>query len=378
MCVDQSYPREFSQEIADVVRRVHDLVPMMRVNAEVLDRDGGFPVLELNQLRSAEALSSVIPKRFGSPGIGFGTIGTIALFDLLRTLGRGNLAVGRIFEGHVNALKLIFLFGNEAQSRLATEDVRAGHLFAIWNAEQGDGVRLSNVPAAKLAGTKVFCSGAGYVTRALITASTSDGVRMLLIPMQPVARVGSSNLKLHGMRAAQTGVVPFDGVAVSAGSAIGEPGDYTREPTFSAGAWRTLAVILGGIDALMDETQRQLISRDRHKDPHQLSRMGRILIARESARLWIRRAACIAENDKRSTAAITGYVNLARTATESAALDVICLIQRTLGLAAFLQANPVERLMRDLATYLRQPAADEALTEAAAWFTEHPLPDGEQ
>jgi hypothetical protein len=34
--------------------------------------------------------------------------------------------------------------------------------------------------------------------------------------------------------------------------------------------------------------------------------------------------------------------------------------------------------MRDLATYLRQPAADEALTEAAAWFTEHPLPDGEQ
>jgi hypothetical protein len=106
--------------------------------------------------------------------------------------------------------------------------------------------------------------------------------------------------------------------------------------------------------------------------------MGLILIARESARLWIRRAACIAENDKQPTVAITGYVNLARTATESAALDAIRLIQRTLGLAAFLQANPVERLMRDLATYLRQPAADEALTEAAAWFTEHALPDGEQ
>jgi alkylation response protein AidB-like acyl-CoA dehydrogenase len=378
MSIDQPYPREFNLEIADVLRRVYDLVPLMRVNAEVLDREGGYPILELNQLRSADALSSVIPKRFGGPGIGFGTIGPIALFDLLRTLGRGNLAVGRIFEGHVNALKLIFLFGNETQSRLAAEDVRAGHLFAIWNSEQGDGVRLSNVPAATLAGTKVFCSGAGYVTRALITASTSDGVRMLLIPTLPGARVESSNIKLHGMRAAQTGVVRFDGVEVSAESAIGEPGDYTREPTFSAGAWRTLAVILGGIDALIDETQRQLVSRDRHKDPHQLSRMGLILIARESVRLWIRRAARIAENDKQPTAAITGYVNLARTATESAALDVIRLIQRMLGLAAFLQANPVERLMRDLATYLRQPAADEALTEAAAWFTEHPLPDGEQ
>lgn len=31
--------------------------------------------------------------------------------------------------------------------------------------------------------------------------------------------------------------------------------------------------------------------------------------------------------------------------------------------------------MRDLATYLRQPAPDETLTEAAAWFTTHPIPD---
>jgi hypothetical protein len=39
-------------------------------------------------------------------------------------------------------------------------------------------------------------------------------------------------------------------------------------------------------------------------------------------------------------------------------------------LAAFLEANPVERIMRDLGTYLRQPAPDEALTEAANWFIE--------
>jgi hypothetical protein len=31
--------------------------------------------------------------------------------------------------------------------------------------------------------------------------------------------------------------------------------------------------------------------------------------------------------------------------------------------------------MRDLATYLRQPNADEALTEAAAWFIEHEFPE---
>ena len=37
--------------------------------------------------------------------------------------------------------------------------------------------------------------------------------------------------------------------------------------------------------------------------------------------------------------------------------------------------NLVERLLRDLATYLRQPAPDETLTEAAAWFTANDLPD---
>ena len=81
-----------------------------------------------------------------------------------------------------------------------------------------------------------------------------------------------------------------------------------------------------------------------------------------------RKATCL-------SADITGYINLARIALESATLDIIRMVQRTLGLAAFLQGNPVERLMRDLATYLRQPAADEALTEAAARFIEHEFPE---
>ncbi|MEJ0019977.1 MAG: hypothetical protein WDN25_26190 [Acetobacteraceae bacterium] len=43
-------------------------------------------------------------------------------------------------------------------------------------------------------------------------------------------------------------------------------------------------------------------------------------------------------------------------------------VQRSLGLAAFGTGNPVERICRDLATYLRQPAPDEVLTSAAAHY----------
>jgi hypothetical protein len=40
--------------------------------------------------------------------------------------------------------------------------------------------------------------------------------------------------------------------------------------------------------------------------------------------------------------------------------------QRSVGLQAFLRPNPIERMSRDLATYLRQPGPDRARTDAAA------------
>jgi hypothetical protein len=65
-------------------------------------------------------------------------------------------------------------------------------------------------------------------------------------------------------------------------------------------------------------------------------------------------------------------VVLGRIAVETACLDAMQLIQRSLGLSSFRQGTPVERICRDLSTYLRQPAPDEVLTEAAAWFAAHP------
>jgi hypothetical protein len=147
---------------------------------------------------------------------------------------------------------------------------------------------------------------------------------------------------------------------------IGEADDYLREPAFSGGAWRTCAVILGGIEALVEEARKQLISRGRQESPFQQARMGRAFIAQETARLWTRQAALIAEGKGSKPEEIAAYVNLTRTAVEAAALDILRLIQQSIGLASFLSPSPIERTMRDLGTYLRQPAPDEALTEAAA------------
>ena len=227
---------QWSQRKERLLHAARDLVPAMRARTEILDRDACFPSLDFDQLRDIGALSAVIPKRLGGLGLGIDRGGALALFDLLRFLGRGNLAVGRIFEGHVNAFKLISLFGNEVQIERAAEDLTAGHLFAIWNAEAENGVRFRDDLHNVVTGAKAFCSAAGHVTRALITASASAGMRMLLIPLELGERVIPSSIRLHGMRATQTAGIDFDGVNVSADELIGGLDDYLGEPAFSAGA----------------------------------------------------------------------------------------------------------------------------------------------
>ncbi|MGI3777556.1 MAG: hypothetical protein ACRYGC_09705, partial [Janthinobacterium lividum] len=87
-----------------------------------------------------------------------------------------------------------------------------------------------------------------------------------------------------------------------------------------------------------------------------------------TARLWVEAMAVEAEGVGRDPAWVAARVNLGRTAVEAACMEAMALVQRSLGLAAFLRGATVERMGRDLATYLRQPAPDEALHEAAGHF----------
>ncbi len=366
-----------------LLRRMAGLVADWQENAAALDAGGAFPATEFADLHAMGAYVAPLPELFGGVGLGTEPAGALDLLELLRLIGRGNLAVGRVFEGHVNALKLVATYGTGSQLRAAADDAAAGHLFAIWNTEPNERLRLDD---GKLHGRKIFCSAAGYATRALVTAQVSDGQasegqtldgqsHMIVVPLHIGERVSGEKAHLQGMRACGTGSMDFDGAAVDASALIGQPGDYLRQPEFSAGAWRTSAVTLGGLEALVEAARRQLAARNRHEAPHQAARMGAALIAQETALLWVRKAAVIAERRDLVAEDVAGYVNLARIAVETACLDAMRAVQRSLGLAGFLQSNPVERMMRDLATYLRQPAPDETLDEAARWFMQRALPD---
>ena len=177
------------------------------------------------------------------------------------------------------------------------------------------------------------------------------------------------------MRASATGAVDFTGVEIQPIEIVGREGDYERQPWFSAGAWRFAAVHLGGMERLFDLLRRHLQETNRGQDPHQAARLGEAAMAVETARLWVAQAASITEAPlgSRAPEQLVAYVNLARLAVEAAALDLMQLVQRSVGLQAFLRPNPIERISRDLATYLRQPGPDRALTDAAAWILAQPV-----
>jgi len=345
--------------LAEVVR----LIPAMQERAAELDANEAFPEMDIQLLRELGVLVAPLPIQLGGRGAGTEAAGADLLVGLLSALGQGNLAVGRLFEAHVNALQLIKTYGSPAQIEHAATDAQNGHLFGLWVTDPiGRGLTLG---VQTLRGSKGPCSGAGHVTRALVTVSTSNGTGMAMLAVDGFVSVEPMRGVLQGMRAAINGVVSFDGVSLQPDGLIGQPGDYLREPYLSCGAWRTTAVTLGGLDALIAATRSQLVRKGHQDAPLQQERFGRMLIAQETARLWTVAAARRAEFGEGPAADRVAYVNLARIAVETACLDAMQLAQRALGLAAFVRPNPVERLLRDLAVYLRQPAPDAVLTEAA-------------
>jgi alkylation response protein AidB-like acyl-CoA dehydrogenase len=194
------------------------------------------------------------------------------------------------------------------------------------------------------------------------------------VPLAP-AEVDLSGWTASGMKASATGTVCFDGVPIGVDEIVGVPDDYVRSPYFRGGAWRVMAVQFGGMRALLDSHRRQLVAVERDTDRIQRVRFGEAVAAVETARLWLEEACVRAEDIHGDPAAIDIYVDLMRGVIERCALTVVETAQKSLGLKAFLRPNPVDRIARDLTTYLRQPALDSSLDAAAAFYFHHPLPE---
>jgi alkylation response protein AidB-like acyl-CoA dehydrogenase len=337
----------------DVETRLASLSETIARHAAERDADGAFPREAFAELAALGLLSD--------PPVEDGAMRP--LLRLLAAVGRADLSVGRIYEGHVNACWLIGRHATPAQREHYAGIAGRGGTFGVWNTDApNDPLRLE---AGRLAGKKTFASGAGGLSHAIVTVTEKEGRRMIVVPTRGLP-VDRSWWRPLGMRASGSHVVDMTGLVVEPSWFLGGPDDYIRQPWFSAGAIRFLAVQVGGMHAVFDAAAAHLRATGRADNPHQSHRLARMGVAVESGYLWLGRAAdawSAAAADAPADAPeryLEATANGARLAVETAAMTVLEEAEKAIGAAGMIAPHPFERLMRDMRTYLRQPNPDGA------------------
>ena len=348
------------------VDRVVELSTALNALGEAIDHTGSFPHAAIDAVRQAGLLMAPFNRQHG--GTSLGCKGQADdLVHVLRLIGAGDLSVGRLYEGHVNAVHLVQRYGRPEQIERLRDAVRDGAMSAVWNAEGAQPLRFNaDRDGWVVEGSKILASGAGSITRPLVTGLAGDDHLMAVLDLDASHPVDMSRWTPQGMRSSATGTIDLTGHRLLASDIIGGAGDYKRQPGFSGGAWRFCAVQLGAIERLVDLFRQALNERGRNGDPFQQARIAASVAAAETAALWVEKAARLLDDETLPEAEIVAYTGLTRMVTERAGLDVMEHVHRGIGLMSFMWPDPVERISRDLATYLRQPAPDGAMADAAA------------
>ncbi len=292
-----------------------------------------------------------------------------ALLEALAAVGAASLSAGRLFEGHVNALKLVVLHAEGEARRRWLGAARRGALFGVWGAEGPDPVRLDGLT---LSGQKLFASGADVIDHAIVTARTEGGLRLVVLRADRLrGRLHPGEWSMSGMKATASGRCDLDGLAVAPDDLLGAPGDYLREPHFQGGVWRYAAVQMGAMRAMTRAAAAQLGGRGQSGAPLQSARLMRMVSAVETARLWLTTAACEVERPGAPPEAAAAAI-LARLRVADEAVALMAAMDEALGAASFSTSHPVERPRRDLQLYLRQADPDGLGRAAMATLRAHP------
>ena len=141
--------------------------------------------------------------------------------------------------------------------------------YAVW-ASEGPGSGLELLEGA-IRGSKIFCSGADLVDRALVTVSVPD-FRLVEIDVKQHAgtmAVDLSAWQVGAFRETHTGAITFRETPIAEDALIGEAGWYTGRPGFWHGACGPAACWVGGVAGLVD-----VATANRRDDPHTLAHLG--------------------------------------------------------------------------------------------------------
>lgn len=335
-----------------------------------------YPHREMNALRDEGFFGVTLN---GSPLAG-GQSNTPALLQLLKLVGRGNLSAGRIYEGHINALELIRLYGNEEQQNRYADEAKNGKLFGVWNTEMGDGIHLHQQTdgSVQMEGSKSFCSGSVQVKRPIVTgilhgaeSAKGRGWQMTIPELdRQTVPIDTSFWTPVGMQNSVSYKIDFTGLMLDQQQLLGCPDEYEIQPHFSGGAIRFAAVQLGAAEALLDATVRFLRKVNRTGNAYQRTRVGQMAILVESGNQWLQRAGEVNDQESDTDKVIT-MANMTRTAIAEICIECLQLAERCVGSRGLMHPGCIARIHTDLSMYLRQPAPDSTLEQVGEYYLNH-------
>jgi alkylation response protein AidB-like acyl-CoA dehydrogenase len=292
------------------------------------------------------------------------------LFELLVELGRSDLSIARLYEGHVNAFQLVARLGDKSQLERAKAIADKGGLLGIWGADNqhAPGRITVSDESYQLSGMKTFASGVEVVSLPLIAVKTSQRqTQLVMMDRHSLAdRIDLSTWSPIGMTATGSFSVGLDGIAGGLDDLLGSAGVYETQPFFGAGAIRFVSAQLGGLIGVYDATVTHLQMTGRYDNAHQAARLGQMLAETEAVYCYVRDsygrvASAISWELEPSQSDCSRIADAARVAVEAAAERVMSLAVRSVGCNGLIDTHPLAKAMTDLTVYLRQPAPDAAL-----------------
>jgi hypothetical protein len=158
-----------------------------------------------------------------------------------------DLSLGRLAEGHVDAVAILAEAGREAVDPRAT--------YGVWAVRSsGDGTKARRTAEGwQLSGHKAFCSGSGLLERALVTAESPEGYLLFDISVaENVIDTHPDSWLAVGMADSLSETLAFGGPPVSSEQMVGGPGFYLDRPGFWFGATGVAACWYGGALGLVE------------------------------------------------------------------------------------------------------------------------------
>lgn len=268
-------------------------------------------------------------------------------FEVLSKWASVDLSVGRLVEGHSDAMAIL--------AEAAMLPVSEHATYGVWAARSpGINTVAERVTGGwRLTGSKAFCSGSSIIDRALVTAEAPDGYRIFDVKVsEHVSKLHEDSWPAIGMADSLSHTLDFDGPVITDDCVVGGAGFYVDRPGFWFGAAGVAACWYGGALGLVKSLMNSL-----SKDPnaHVQADLGMAIAGIEAMRAILHRTAEAFDADPVDAGGSAHFRALvARQIVHDTSLEVLARVGSAGGARPLCLDQDQSRRAADLFVYLSQ------------------------